>query len=71
MTDTLIEIRVFPSGDIAWAEDPESAIVAAKTLCEDDLVARPYLGRERSVAFFVDDVIVRHVPERELWKVVI
>lgn len=64
----MIEVRCYPSGDVAYADDPESALLAAVTLCADDRAAVPLLGRERSASFFVDGALVRGpVPERALW----
>lgn len=63
----MIEVTCLPSGDVAIALDPESAVFAAKTLCDDDALAFPIQGRERSVEFRVDGILVRAVRERDLW----
>lgn len=63
----MIEVTVRPSGDVATAECPESALLAAKTLCADDAAAVPILGRERHAEFRVDGVLIRTVRERDLW----
>lgn len=63
----MIEVTVRPSGDVAEAECPESALLAAKTLCADDVAAVPILGRERSAEFRVDGVLIRVLRERDLW----
>jgi hypothetical protein len=67
-TVMMIEVRC-TSGDTAWAEDPESAVVAAITLCDDDFKARPFYGTTRAVSFFVNGSLVRGpVAEAELWR---
>lgn len=63
-----IEVTCLPSGDVAYADDPEAALVAAKTLCADDAAALPILGRERSAEFRVDEILIRRVRERDLWS---
>lgn len=65
----MIEVRCFPSGDRAEAECPESALVAALTLCADDFAARPLQGRNRSVMFLVEGKLVAECRERDLWAV--
>lgn len=64
----MIEVRCHPSGDIAWAEDPESALVAARTLCDDDFAAWSMNSRVRSVSFYVEGQLVRGpVAESDVW----
>lgn len=63
----MIEIICLPSGDVAYADDPEAALMAAKTLCADDTAAMPLQGRERSVQFRVNGSLVRALRERDLW----
>lgn len=51
----MIEIEVFPSGDLAEAETPEAAILAARTMVADDLEANPIRGRMDVIS-----VVFRH-----------
>ncbi len=63
----MIEVEC-SNGDIAEADDPASAIVAAKTLCEDAWRARPMHGHKPTVTFRVDgEVIAYNVPQNKLW----
>lgn len=66
----IIEVICHPSGDRAEADSPEAAIVAARTLCQDDSVACPYQGRDRTVTFVVNGRAVRTCRERDLWSAV-
>jgi hypothetical protein len=65
----MIDITCYPSGDRAEADSPEAAVVAARTLCQDDLDANPYRGRDRSVVFHFEDGTGFTVRERDLWTV--
>lgn len=65
----MIEVRVEETGDSAWAETPEAALLAATTICDDAGLARKRRqGDKRTVRFYVDDVMVgRPLNERSLW----
>ncbi len=60
----MIEVTLtHPSGlrDVAEADDPESALFAARTLFDEAREANPYQGFQRglTVAFLVDGKAVR------------
>lgn len=65
----MIEIIVDQTGDRAEAEDHESAIVAAITLC-DDLMRQPFAHGFRPTVTFLDadgEPIRRHISQQVLW----
>ena len=55
-------------GDRAFANDPESALAAARQLREDDFNAMPVQGRDtgHTFAFFVNGEHVRTVEARDI-----
>lgn len=58
--DTMIEVICVPTGDQAWAQDPESAVAAARQLrreARDGGCGTP----NPMVRFFVDGVLVREI----------
>lgn len=64
----MIEVRCDQTGDTGYAEDPEAALVAGVTLCEDAHRAHPCQGFKTTVTFAVDDATVRsRIPEPALW----
>lgn len=66
-----IEVICDQTGDSAEAEDEASAIVAARTLCEDAVRARRIYGFKPSCTFLVNGVPVRsRVPEPRFWVAV-
>ena len=64
----MIEIRCIPSGDVAYAETPEEAVLAARQLCADDFAHMPVRGRSRACTFQAEGspVVVGPVPELEI-----
>jgi hypothetical protein len=54
---------VLSNGDKAEAEDPESAVCAARTIF-DEAVDHGAASRLLTVSFYVDDVLVREAVRR-------
>jgi hypothetical protein len=63
----MIEI-LLSNGDRAEADDPESAVRAARQLIDDNFDALPVQGRGRglTVTFLVEGAFVRSVDAREI-----
>jgi hypothetical protein len=65
----VITVIVNETGDRAEAEDAESAVVAARTMCDD--YTRALHNPRRLTVTFVgpDGAVVAVVPETQLWSV--
>lgn len=64
----IIEITA-SNGDRAYADDHECALLAARTMADDDFDACPTQGRGRNLTFTftVDGQHVRTVTAKALW----
>lgn len=62
-TDEMIEI-ISSAGDVAYAEDPLAALVAARTLCEDAYREHRAWGHVPTCRFVVDGMVVRAQVDR-------
>lgn len=65
----MIEVIQDQSGDRALAPDPESAVVAARTLCDDRRTGFVVQGQASTVTFIGPDGSRFVVPETSLWSI--
>lgn len=63
----MIDILISPTGDRAEADDPASALLAARTMIEDAKIGVQGESRKFSATFLVGGTAIRcNVPERDL-----
>ena len=67
----MIEVRCDQTGDWAEAPDEFSALIAARTLCEDAYRARPMQGFRPTATVLVDgEKVLHHVTRQSIWSAI-